>query len=328
MRYQAGQIIDHYEVLEPLGEGAYAEVYRARDTRTGRIVVLKSPDPLLFSDPQVYQRFTRESTIAQQLDHPGLQRAIELRADIREPYLVLEYIEGTTLRRRLREFEHGLPLPLALDLAHQLADALAYMHEKGITHRDLKPENVLVGRDGVLKISDFGTAMLEGARRLTWRHLSESVGTPDYMSPEQIQGERGDPRSDIYSWGVLVYELLTGEVPFGGDNWLAVMAGHLTRSPRRIREIREEVPPALEAVVLKAMRRYPKNRYQTVDELLEDLDRLSSLDASSFDLSPERPMGGMATIETKRQLWVYVAAVVAGFLGLLALIIIVTVVIR
>jgi serine/threonine-protein kinase len=328
MRYQVGQIIDHYEVLEPLGEGAYAEVYKARDTRTGRVVVLKSPDPLLFADPQVYQRFTRESTIAQQLDHPGLQRALELHEDMHEPYLVLEYVDGATLRRRVREREHWLPVPLVIDWARQLAEALAYMHAKGITHRDLKPENVLVGPDGVLKIADFGTAMLEGARRLTWRHLSESVGTPDYMSPEQIQGERGDPRSDIYSWGVVVYELLTGEVPFTGDNWLAVMAGHLTRAPRSIREIREDVSPALEAVVLKAMRRYPENRYQTAAELLEDLDRLDSLDPSSFDLSPERPMGGMATIETKRQLWVYVAAVMAGFLALLALIIIVTVVTR
>jgi serine/threonine protein kinase len=328
MRHQAGQIIDHYEVLEPLGEGAYAEVYKARDTGTGRVVVLKSPDPLLFSDPQVYQRFTRESSIAQRLDHPGLQRALELREDIREPYLVLEYVEGTTLRRRLREFEHGLPLALALDWARQLADALAYMHSQGITHRDLKPENVLVGPGDRLKIADFGTAMLEGARRLTWRHLSESVGTPDYMSPEQIQGERGDPRSDIYSWGVLVYELLTGDVPFGGDNWLAVMAGHLRRAPRRIREIRPEVSPELEAVVLKAMRRYPKNRYQTASELLEDLDRLDSLDVSSFDLSEEPPMGGMAAAGSTRQMWVYVAAVAAGFVGLLVLIIVLAKVIR
>jgi serine/threonine-protein kinase len=328
MRHQVGQIIDHYEVLEPLGEGAYSEVYKARDTNTGRVVVLKSPDPLLFSDPQVYQRFTRESKIAQLLDHPGLQRAIELREDIHEPYLVLEYVEGATLRCRIREFEHGVPIALALDWARQLAASLAYMHASGVMHRDLKPENVLVASGDKLKISDFGTAMMEGARRLTWRHMSESVGTPDYMSPEQIQGERGDLRSDIYSWGVVVYELLTGDVPFGGDNWLAVMAGHLRRSPRRIREVRPEVSPALEAVVLKAMRRYPNNRYQSAGEILTDLDRLDSIDVSSIDLSPEAPMGGMAAIGTQRQLWVYVAAVAGGFFALLALIIIVTVVTR
>jgi eukaryotic-like serine/threonine-protein kinase len=328
MRLKVGQIVDHYEILEPLGEGAYAEAYKARDTSTGRVVVLKSPDPQMFSDPQVYQRFTRESKIAQLLDHPGLQRAIELQEDIHEPYLVLEYVEGTTLRSRIREFEGGVPLPLALTWARQLADALAFMHSNGITHRDLKPENILVGAGDALKISDFGTAMLEGARRLTWRHLTESVGTPDYMSPEQIQGERGDPRSDIYSWGVVVYELLTGDVPFSGDNWLAVMAGHLRRSPRSIREVRKEVPPALEAVVLKAMRRYPKNRYQSADQIVSDLDRLDTLDPATFDLSPEPPMGGVAAIETKKQLWLYIAAVAAGFFALLAIIIIVTVVTR
>ncbi|HEY5506259.1 MAG TPA: serine/threonine-protein kinase [Coriobacteriia bacterium] len=328
MRHKAGQVIDHYEVLEALGEGAYAEVYRARDTATGRIVVLKSPDPLLFSDPQVYQRFTRESKIAQKLDHPGLQHALELREDIHEPYLVLEYVEGETLRQRIREFDNLVPLPLAMDWARQLADALCYMHSQGITHRDLKPENVLVGAGDALKIADFGSAMLEGARRLTWRHFSESVGTPDYMSPEQIQGDRGDPRSDIYSWGVVVYELLTGDVPFGGDNWLAVMAGHLRRAPRPIREQRPEVSPALEAVVLHAMRRYPKNRYQSAEELVLDLERLDTLDPKQYDLSPESPMGGMAAIESKKQLWLYVAAVAAGFFALLALIIIVTVVTR
>jgi serine/threonine-protein kinase len=148
------------------------------------------------------------------------------------------------------------------------------------------------------------------------------------MSPEQIQGERGDPRSDIYSWGVVVYELLTGDVPFGGDNWLAVMAGHLRRAPKHIREQRPEVSPALEAVVLHAMRRYPRNRYQSAEELVRDLERLDTLDPKEYDLSPESPMGGMAAIESKKQLWLYVAAVAAGFFALLALIIIVTVVTR
>jgi serine/threonine-protein kinase len=328
MRHKPGQIIDHYEVLDALGEGAYAEVYQARDLQTGRIVVLKSPDPLLFADPQVYQRFTRESKIAQRLDHPGLQHALELREDIHDPYLVLEYVEGETLRHRLRELQNVVPVPLALDWARQLADALCYMHSQGITHRDLKPENVLVGEGDRLKISDFGSAMLEGARRLTWRGLSESVGTPDYMSPEQIQGDRGDARSDIYSWGVLVYELLSGDVPFGGDNWLAVMAGHLRRAPKRIRETRSEVSPALEAVVLKAMRRYPKNRYQTAQDLVRDLDQLDTLDISKFDFSPEEPMGGMAAIESKKHLWLYVAAVAGGVFALFAIIIIVAVVTR
>src|SRR5262249_44496960 len=145
------------------------------------------------------------------------------------------------------------------------------LHRQEIVHRDLKPENVLVAADGRLKIADFGTAMIRGARRLTWRHLSESLGTPDYMSPEQIQGERGDARSDIYAWGVMMYEFLTGGVPFEGDNWMAVMQGHLQRTPVRIRTRRPEAPAALEGIVLTAMRRQPENRYQSAEDLLADL---------------------------------------------------------
>jgi serine/threonine-protein kinase len=144
------------------------------------------------------------------------------------------------------------------------------------------------------------------------------------MSPEQIQGERGDARSDIYSWGILMYELLTGHVPFHGDNWMATMAGHLTKDPEPIRARRRDVPPALEAVVLHAMRRYPEHRYQTAAELVADLDRLDELDASQFDLAPEAPMGGMAAVEsTKRLVWLIVL-IALGFLAVSGVIVVLT----
>ena len=292
MRHQPGDRIDQYEIIEGLGEGAYAEAYKARDTTGDRIVMIKSPNPLLFGDPQIYQRFVREAEIAQRLHHPGVQSSLDIRKASGQPYLVLEFIEGVTLRKREREIEGGVPVELAEDWARQLAETLAYLHSQGVVHRDLKPENILIRDDGVLKIVDFGTAMLTGARRLTWRHLSDGVGTPDYMSPEQIQGDRGDARSDIYAWGVMVYEFLTGVVPFEGDNWLAVMAGHLQRAPRPIHEVRPDVPRTLEAVVLKAMRRYPEHRYQSADDLVADLSDVDALDLSKFDFSPEKPMGG------------------------------------
>ena len=328
MRHKPGDMVDGYEILEPLGEGAYAEVYKARATDAGNTVVLKSPNPQLFADPALFQRYQREIEIARRLDHPGVQRSLDIGDTRTEPYLVLEYIDGSNLRTVLRELHGSVPIDQALRWGTELAEALRYLHAHGIVHRDLKPENVLVDRDGKLKIADFGTAMLEGARRLTWKHLTESLGTPDYMSPEQVQGERGDARSDIYAWGVLMYELLTGAVPFEGDNWLAVMAGHLQGTPRGITRIRPEVPPALEGVVLHAMRRYPESRYQTTDDLVADLQRLDDIDPAEFDLSPEKPMGGMAAAESAKRLWLYILLVGGGFLAAVALILILEVVLR
>jgi serine/threonine-protein kinase len=245
-----------------------------------------------------------------------------------EPYLALEYVEGDNLRKRMRQAEGPISVDTAIDWGRQLASALSYLHSHGVVHRDLKPENILVSVDGQLKIADFGTAMLEGARRLTWKHLTEGLGTPDYMSPEQIQGGRGDARSDIYAWGVMMYEFLTGRVPFGGDNWLAVMAGHLGDTPVRIRKLRPEVPPGLEAVVLHAMRRLAEHRYQSADETLADLDRLETLDPQTYHRSPEPSLGGMAAVNSTKRLWAMVALIAVSFVGLVATIITLSVVLR
>ena len=325
---QPGQMLDQYEIIEQIGAGAYAEVYKARDTKTGKTVMLKCPNPLLFADPKLYQRFMREAEIARHLDHPLVQHSLDLGHNRSEPYMVLEYVEGQNLRRRIREFTGPIPIDVAINWGKQLASVLAYLHKNGVVHRDLKPENVVITNDDKLKIVDFGSAMLQGARRLTWRHLSENTGTPDYMAPEQIQGDRGDARSDVYAWGVMMYELLTGRVPFEGDNWLAVMAGHMQRNPRPIRALRHDVPPALEAVVLKAMRRMPENRYQSADDLVNDLEKLETLDPASFDLSPEPPLGGMAAAGSARRLWGYMALIAAGFIALVALIVTLTVVLK
>ena len=327
-RFKPGDRLDHYEIGELLGEGAYAETYRATDVETGDTVVLKCPNPQLFAEPSLFNRYRREAEVARRLDHPGVQRSLDTGKHRTEPYLVLEYVEGEPLRRRLRRGEGPLPIDQAVDWGRQLAETLAYLHSQGIVHRDLKPENVLVTPSGQLKVADFGTAQLAGARRLTWKHLSESLGTPDYMSPEQVQGERGDARSDIYAWGVMMYEMLTGRAPFKGDNSLAVMAGHLQATPSRPRDLRPEIPPALEAVVLHAMRRLPDNRYQSAKELVADLERLDTLDPSEYDQSPEKPIGGMAAAESVQRLWAYVAMIAVGFVGVVAIIITLSIVLR
>jgi eukaryotic-like serine/threonine-protein kinase len=321
MRYQPGTRIDRYEIVEELGEGAYAESYKAMDTETSTPVVLKCLNPNLFADPHNFQRFRREAEVVSRLDHPNVLRSLDDHANRTEPYLVLEYVEGENLRRRIRDLHRPVPIDLARNWAHQLADALAYLHAHGIVHRDLKPENVLVAEDGTLRLMDFGTALLEGAKRLTWRHMGESLGTPDYMSPEQIKGNRGDVRSDIYGWGVLMYEVLTGRVPFSGDNWMATMAAHLQANPKPVRQIRSDVPAALEAVVLKAMRRYPEHRYQSAPDLVNDLNHLDILDLDTFDLTPEPPMAGMAAAGSTKRLWALVALVAVSFLGIVAVII-------
>jgi serine/threonine-protein kinase len=293
-RFTPGDRLDSYQIMALLGAGAYNESYKATDTRNGRTVVLKIPDPQLFADPATYSRYKREAEVAKRLDHPAVQGAIDDGEKRTEPYLVLTYVDGDSLSHRLHEHRGGFPIPSVIDWGRQLAGGLAYLHGQGVIHRDLKPGNVLIGSDDHLVIADFGTAGLAGARRLTFKHLTGLLGTPEYMSPEQAQGGRGDARSDIYALGVMMYEMLTGHTPFTGDNWQAVMGGHLQATPKPIHRQRPETPPALEAVVMHAMRRYPDNRYQSADELLADLDRLETLDPAAFDLSPEKPMGSLA----------------------------------
>src|SRR5271157_1110317 len=275
---KSGDMVCDYKIIGLLGQGGFSQIYKAY-APDGTLVILKFPDVSLLGDQATYERFRREVAIGQKLDHSAISRAIRFVEGPDSVFLVLEYIEGSSLRTYISE-KAPLPLSEGLSLADQLAEAIDYMHSHGVYHRDLKPENIIIGPDGKIHILDFGSALLEGSRRVTWRWASNTFGTPDYMAPEQIQGKRGDSRTDVYALGMIIYELLTGTLPFQGDNALAVMNQHLTAIPVSPRTIQSSIPPGIDAVVLKSIRRGTEERYQTIREFRYDLQHFSELDLS------------------------------------------------
>jgi serine/threonine-protein kinase len=283
-----GDQLDGFRILELLGQGASSEVLLAQDSNDRR-VVLKLPRDAAVASPSSFDRFRRELQIADKLDHPGIQRSIDSKADRSRPYSVMEYVEGETLADLLAR-EKRLPLDRAIDLADQIACAMAYAHEHGVVHRDLKPLNILVVDGTRLVITDFGIALLDGARRLTWSWFGASLGTPDYMSPEQIQGKRGDARSDVFAIGAVLFEMLTGRVPWIGAGKMDVLDQHLRVPAPSMRDVGVEVPPAVEAIVRRCLRKLPADRYASADALAHDLEHWRELDPSEFVFAGEAEM--------------------------------------
>src|SRR5919202_553825 len=238
----------------------------ARDPRTGDRVLLKLPAPEVLGDVAAHSRFEREGAALRRLDHPGVQRWIESGQAGLRPYVALEYVAGGSLRDVLRR-RGRLPPDEAIAMARQLAEALAYCHAHGVVHRDLKPDNVILTGDGRPVLIDFGSVLLEGAKRLTFSGLSGELGTPEYMAPEQVRGKRGDARTDVYALGILLYELLTGQPPFsaaGGEGAVQVMRRHLQESPAP--PAGAALTPAQRGVLARALRRDPEERFQTMAE--------------------------------------------------------------
>lgn len=282
MNLREGNTVGQYTLKHKLGQGGMSEVYQAYDETHQREVVLKFPHEDMMGDPATYERFRREVQIGTILNHPNIQKLYELAGEKYSPYLVLEYVDGCTLREYLSK-EGPLPVENAVSLGVQIATALAYAHANHIFHRDMKPENVIITDQNQAKVMDFGIAFVEGARRITWGRLSSQVGTPDYMSPEQIKGNRGDARTDIYALGIMIYEFLTGHPPYKGDNALSIMNQHVTANPPSIHHFNKHVPAALEEVVMKAIRRNPEDRWPSMETFAEALQNPDAVDTKALE---------------------------------------------
>jgi serine/threonine-protein kinase len=286
--YTPGSQIDHYQIIRQLGHGGMSRVYLACDTHDEQKVVLKFPNDELIGDIAVYERYKREAEIGNRVKHPHVQHLINPGEHHSDEYLVMEYIHGRSLREFLEERENQpLPVPEALRIVLQLCDALVYCHEHGVFHRDIKPENVMIQDDGNIKIIDFGIALLEGARRVTWRGLTGMIGTPDYMSPEQLKGERGNAASDIYAVGIMLYEMLAGRTPFDGENVFAVMNQHITMDPPSLLHFNRDLPHELATVVMKAIRRDPEKRFHSMREMQHALQNLNEVKPVPYE--PDAP---------------------------------------
>lgn len=311
---EAGSTLDHYRLEAVVARGGMSTLYRARDLASDRLVALKLPHPEMEGDPILVERFRREEAIGQQLDHPGIVKTFNGEERCRK-YMVIEWVEGELLRSVL---QHGLDVDRATRIVLGICDALDYMHKRGVVHRDLKPENIMVGPGDAIKLIDFGIAMKEDARRLTFAGNSPLLGTPDYIAPEQVKGQRGDQRSDIYALGAIFYEMLTGQPPYVGPNPLAVMNERLQHDPEPARKLNKNLSPQLEEILCRALEREPRHRYATACEMAWDLEHQEQVgveeDARKLSLHQRLPHKGRLALYAALGL-----APVALFLLMLAL---------
>jgi serine/threonine-protein kinase len=267
---------ERYEIGGVLGRGGMAEVHRGRDLRLGREVAVKVLRHDLARDPSFQVRFRREAQASASLNHPAIVAVYDTGEDRTTtgatPYIVMEYVEGETLRDVIRREGH-LPSERAMTLAADICGALDFSHRNGIVHRDVKPGNVMITPQGTVKVMDFGIARAVSDSAATMTSTAAVIGTAQYLSPEQARGESVDARSDVYSMGCLLYELVTGAPPFSGDSPVAVAYQHVREDPRLPSSINPEVPAELDAILLKAMSKNPANRYQSAAEMRNDLLR-------------------------------------------------------
>jgi eukaryotic-like serine/threonine-protein kinase len=271
---ETGSQIDSYRIDSQIARSGMASIFRATDLRDNRVVALKIPHPDLEADPILFDRFNREAGIGERLNHPNVMRVFgdEKRSRV---YMVMEWCEGHLLRNIMDQGK--LPHDEAIRITKGVLRALDYIHGNGVVHRDLKPENIMVDENDHVKLIDFGIASDNTARRLTYANFTATLGTPNYISPEQVKGKRGDGRSDVYSMGVILYEMLTGKLPFTGLSPIAAMNDRLLNHPIPPTVADPTISPQLQEVIYRALERDPKSRYPNAHEFLHDLEHLAQV---------------------------------------------------
>ena len=286
-----GKLLDNrYEILEPVGTGGMARVYKARCHRLNRLVAIKILREDLAQDAEFRRRFHDESQAVAMLSHPNIVAVYDVSRSSELEYIVMELIDGINLKQYMQKKGNKLNWREALYFITQITKALGHAHSRGIIHRDIKPHNIMVLRDGSVKVADFGIARVASGGHSTL--TQEALGSVHYISPEQARGSHIDERSDLYSAGVVLYEMITGRLPFEGDTPVAVAIQHINSIPLSPREIDPTIPEALEAITMKAMAPNPNNRYSSADEMLADLEEFRKNPDVNFeyhvsDFSPE-----------------------------------------
>ena len=274
--FHPGDMLDgRFLITEVLSHSGMGCIFKAQDTRNGNaLVAVKVPHLEYESDPGFFSRFQREERIGLELNHPFILKHIAVQGQKSRPYIVTEYLSGCTLAHLLQA-TRPLPEKDALKIASLMCDALQHMHDHGIIHRDLKPQNVMICRDRSIRIMDFGIARDDRSRRITRVGNTPTMGTPDYMAPEQVKGQRADKRTDIYNLGAVLYEMLTGAIPFPNENPWAALNARITGDPIAPRKMNPDLSPQAEEIVLRALQRNPAERYASAAAMKAELDMVA-----------------------------------------------------